>query len=269
MSAEDGGFPLWRAAQLNAAVRAVAEPRRHIALQRGVRPIREDRPTPIAGHHGLAGGIFTAPSARACGERRVGDNPSARPDDRRLRRLRHDHRIEQGKAPHPPGRLGSGQQADAAADGMARQDHRPLGCDDLHQGQQIITQVIGVALVGDGVLLRGAAMAPLVDRQDAQVLAQGRQDMPIGRGVQAIGMQPDHIDGPIWIAERQHRHRQRSCAVVQRDGVGKAPGRQVVGHGVRTLRLAVSNRHSARRSALEPVAQPNRASAARRRLAHR
>ena len=64
----------------------------------------------------------------------------------------------------------------------------------------------------------------------------------IGRRIQTVGVQPDHIDRPIWVAKGQHRHRQGMRAGVEEDGVGGLRGRQVVGHGDRAL----SNRTSAR-----------------------
>ena len=50
-------------------------------------------------------------------------------------------------------------------------------------------------------------MTALIDRQDAEILGQGRQDRAIGAGVEAVRMDENDVDRPRGVAELERRHR--------------------------------------------------------------
>ena len=72
-------------------------------------------------------------------------------------------------------------------------------------------------------------MAALVGREDAQGAGQRRQDRPVGPGVEAVGMQQDHVRRPVRRPEVQERH---LAGAGRRRQAGKAQTRLGVGGDV-------------------------------------
>ncbi len=218
MGAEAGRLPGRRAGQLHGPVQAITKAVGDIVQQRLVRPGAKRAASLVAFEDGFAVGEDGPPTIRAERQRIV----VLTLRDAGARLLRDDHRVEQGQGLDPVGPLRRAEHAHRPAHGMARQGHG-TPADDLQQRQQIVAQVQPVLAIVEGGTLGTAAVSLLVHRQDPQRPSQRRQDRTIRHGVEAVGVQEDHVDRPGRIAELQRRQFAGPAPALNAEG--RSPGR--------------------------------------------